>query len=351
MEVDDSRLAHATVLIDSVFLGTGIFGLSPFQRISMSRGIPDLITCLAVSCCAVAQQEIESQESRPRSVSGANGHTLVVIQGGEFTMGSPPGERGRSEEEVQHRVRIPRTYAIATTEVTIEQFARFLTAQPAYASRWQAATAARFGDPPRFAAFSRTPDSPQVAVSWYDAARYCNWLSEQAGLARDQWVYPDVIDAERGLDLPSNYLHRSGYRLPTEAEWEFAARAGTTTSRHFGDDDAVLPNYAWYDGNTKRERAYPVGSRLPNQWGLYDMLGNVWEWTLDRRKPYPTSSRVVEDIEDSTLRVSNEVARTRRGGSFAYEWFTVRSAHRGDITYFPNQTRDNVGFRVARTMP
>jgi hypothetical protein len=84
---------------------------------------------------------------------------------------------------------------------------------------------------------------------------------------------------------------------------------------------------------------------------LFDVLGNVWEWTLDRRQPYPTDGRVREDLEDSVLLVSNDVARTRRGGSFAYEWFTVRSAHRGDVTYFPNQTRDNVGFRVARTMP
>jgi hypothetical protein len=139
-----------------------------------------------------------------------------MIQGREFTMGSPAGERGRSQEEVQHRVRIARTYAIATTEVTNEQFARFLMAQPKYASRWRAATAVRFGDPPRITAFSPTPDSPQVAVGWYDAAQYCNWLSEQGGLPRDQWVYPDNIDAERGLDLPANYLHRSGYRLLTE---------------------------------------------------------------------------------------------------------------------------------------
>ncbi len=295
----------------------------------MSRGLPNLFACLALSCAVLlAQQGIDGPGSRPRSVSGPNGHTLIVIQGGEFTMGSPASERGRSEEETQHRVRIPRTFAIATTEVTNEQFARFLKAQPVHAARWQAATAARFGDPPRFTVFSRTPDSPQVAVSCYDAARYCNWLSEQVELFR-----------------------RSGYRLPTEAEWEFAARAGTTASRHFGDDDAIVPKYAWYDGNTKRERAYPVASLLPNQWGLFDMLGNVWEWTLDRRQPYLADRRVVEDIEDSTLQVSNEVARTRRGGSFAYEWFTVRSAHRGDVTYFPNQTRDNVGFRVARTMP
>ena len=276
---------------------------------------------------------------------------MVVIRGAEFMMGSPPSERGRSEDETAHLVRIPRTYAIATTEVTNEQFGRFLVAVPDYASRWKVATAARFGDPPRFATFSPTPDSPQVAVSWYDAARYCNWLSERAQLPPSQWVYPEQINPEQGIELPADYLHRTGYRLPTEAEWEHSARAGTTTSRHFGDDDALLASHAWYDGNTKRERAYPVAQLLPNQWGLFDMLGNVWEWTMDRRQPYPDGGGVHDDVEDRTLRVFNEVARTRRGGSFAYEWFTVRSAHRGDVTYFPHQTRDNVGFRVARTMP
>src|SRR6185503_2344990 len=138
---------------------------------------------------------------------------------------------------------------------------------------------------------------------------------------------------------------------PMESEWEYAARAGTTTTWHFGDDQGQLPEYGWYDANTGRELIYPVARRKPNQWGLFDMLGNVWEWTFDRRLAYPTGDGVTEDVEDNVLRVSNNVARTRRGGSFAYEWFTLRSAHRGDTTYFPNQTRDGVGFRVARTMP
>ena len=292
-----------------------------------------------------------NQRSGVRSYSGPNGHVLVIIRGRDFMMGSPLSEDGRSEEEIQHRVKIPRTYAIATTEVTNDQFSRFLAAVPDYAARWRAATAARFGDPPRFKTFSRTPDSPQVAVSWYDAARYCNWLSEISGLPKSQWVYPEDIDPAKGLELPGNYLRRTGYRLPTEAEWEYAARAGTKTSWHFGDDKTFLPRYAWYEGNAHRERTYPVARLLPNQFGLFDMLGNVWEWTLDRRQKYPTEKGTTEDIEDSVLSVSNNVARTRRGGSFAYEWFTTRSAHRGDTTYFPNQTRDGVGFRVARTMP
>jgi formylglycine-generating enzyme required for sulfatase activity len=186
-------------------------------------------------------------------------------------------------------------------------------------------------------------------VSWYDAARYCNWLSAREGLPRDQWVYPD--EPRSGMRLPPDYLQRTGYRLPTEAEWEFAARAGTTTARYFGEDEAQLPRHAWFDANTGRKRTFPVGQLPPNPWGLFDMYGNVWEWTFDRRQPYPAGPGVREDREDDVLVVSDDAARTRRGGSFAYEAFTARSAHRGDVTYFPMQTRDNVGFRVARTLP
>jgi formylglycine-generating enzyme required for sulfatase activity len=301
--------------------------------------------------CGMLLAQIVSAPGMMKSYDGPEGHRMVVIRGGEFEMGSPVTEHGRSDEEVRHPVRISRVYAIATKEVTNEQFERFLSAFPAIAARWKATATVRFGDPPTFRVYSRTPDSPQVAVSWYDAAQYCNWLSKQAGLPKSQWVYPETIDPEKGVDLPPDYLHRSGFRLPTEAEWEYAARAGTTTSWHFGDDVTQLRRYAWYDENTNRERIYPVGKLLPNQWGLFDMLGNVWEWTFDRRHPYPSGSAAVEDAEDQVLHVSNEVARTRRGGSFAYEWTTTRSAHRGDTTYFPNQIRDGVGFRVARTMP
>jgi formylglycine-generating enzyme required for sulfatase activity len=316
---------------------------------------PNVLRSTVLVCAVIGVGTLIAQQSKSagkiRSDDGPNGHHLIVIPGGEFTMGSPVEERGRSAEETAHRVRIPRVYAIATMEVTNEQFNRFLASVPDYETRWRVASTARFGDPPRFRTYSRTPDSPQVAVNWYDAARYCNWLSERAALPKSQWVYPETIEAEKGIELPPDYLHRSGFRLPTEAEWEYAARAATTTSWPFGEDVANLHQYAWYDANTNRERAYPVGQLLPNPWGLFDMLGNVWEWTLDRRQPYPDNNSVTEDVEDGLLRVSNEVARTRRGGSFAYAWFTTRSAHRSDTTYFPNQTRDNVGFRVARTMP
>jgi len=272
------------------------------------------------------------------------GQTMVIVPGGEFVMGAPPGEPGRTDAETPHRVRIPRSFAVATTELTVAQFARFLAARPEFGDTWRKAAYARFKEPFKY---TPTSDSPQTSVSWYDAARYCNWLSERDEIPRSQWVYPD--DARDGMVLPADYLHRTGYRLLTEAEWEFAARAGTTTAWAFGDSRELLPQFAWFDENSNRERTRPVGTLKPNAWGLFDMYGNVWEWTFDRRQPYPTSG-VTVDVEDAMLRVSDDMPRTRRGGSFTYEWFTTRAAHRGDVTYLPAQIRDSVGFRVGRTM-
>src|SRR5258705_5196713 len=129
-----------------------------------------LITAVVLAACLhVGPKRARNRNTPVTSYAGPNDHTMIVIPGGEFVMGSPPGAPGRSVVETQHRVRIPRAYAIATTEVTNEEFARFLLAVPEYAARWRRATAVRFGDPPRFAQYSRTPDSPQVGVSWYDA--------------------------------------------------------------------------------------------------------------------------------------------------------------------------------------
>src|SRR5262245_30338333 len=117
------------------------------------------LLCLVLVGVAVNNHPATGQRSqRLRTSSGPNGHKMIVIPAGEFLMGSPLNERGRSDEEVQHRVRIPRTYAVGTTEVTREQFGRFLAADPDYATRWKAAVVSRFGDPPRFLAFSRTSD-------------------------------------------------------------------------------------------------------------------------------------------------------------------------------------------------
>ena len=286
-------------------------------------------------------------------------HEFVTVKGPvEFTMGSPALERGRAPDEVQRRVRIPRSFAIATKETTVAQFKRFLDANPEVKARH-----AYPNTPAQMAEvmqrFSPDDESPQIAVTWYEAAQYCNWLSKETGLPQSEWVYPPEVRS--GMSMPANYLQRIGYRLPTEAEWEYAARAGTTTARFFGDAEDRLGEYAWYSRNPPRKRDDPidpndptrtrhVGTLKPNPLGLFDIYGNVWEWLHDRRQEFTASDVIAEDREDAVLTVDDQHARTRRGGSFAYGAYTMRSAHRGDTTYFPQQRRDNVGFRVARTI-
>jgi formylglycine-generating enzyme required for sulfatase activity len=285
------------------------------------------------------------------------GHTLAVVRGPvEFTMGAPEYEPGRdkSKDEAPHCVRIPRSFAIATKELTVAQFQRFLDANPEIKKRAQAAG---WKDPSREGRIvkTRTPDDdcPQILMTWFEAAQYCNWLSQQEEIPEAEWCYPALDQIKEGMELPKDYLRRTGYRLPTEAEWEYACRAGAVTSRFYGSAEELLKEYAWYTGTTFNERPWPVGQLKPNDLGLFDMYGNVWEWGQDRWKQYPSKPEdgVREDVEDATLTVSKEQKRPRRGGSYTYGAGFARSAHRGAANgYIPDERRDSVGFRVARTV-
>ena len=270
----------------------------------------------------------------------SQGQTFAVIEGPvEFRMGSPPTEpkRNVTMEKPRHLV-IPRRFAIAANEVTVEQWLRFER------------THAQYGLPPSFVnQYSPGPDGPMIGFTWYYAAEYCNWLSEQEGLPKDQWCYlPNETGAyAEGMTIPANVLERTGYRLPTEPEWEFTCRSGTVTSYYFGLSIELLGKYAWYQANSK-EHAWSCGSLLPNDLGLFDMLGNEFEWVQDRmHESMPQGRSLVSDIINISTYVVDKNPRLLRGGSFDNRPAFVRSAFRN--WYAPSNRNTNFGFRPART--
>jgi len=158
---------------------------------------------------------------------------LVLIPHGGFMMGAPPTDDGWVGDDRQHPVRITKPFYLAVHEVTQEQYERVMGKTPS-----------------RF----RGGQYPVEKVSWDDSVEFCRRLSE----------------------LPEELVAGHVYRLPSEAEWEYACRAGTTTAYSFGDDASQLGKYAWFDGNSGK-RTHAVGQKQPNTWGLYDMHGNVWK--------------------------------------------------------------------------
>jgi formylglycine-generating enzyme required for sulfatase activity len=260
------------------------------------------------------------------------GQTFVLIEGPvEFRMGSPPTEPDRDADETPHRRAIPRRFALAAKEVTVEQYQRF-----AQKNR-QFGLAKSYLDK-----YSPEPNGPMIAVSWYGAAAYCNWLSQQEGLPQDQWCYlPKAGQYDKGMTIPADALKRTGYRLPTEAEWEYACRAGATTSRPYGLSVNLLEAYARYQANSK-DHAWRCGSLLPNDLGLFDMLGNVYEWCQERYTNYQPGNAdpSIDDIID-------DIPRLLGGGAFPVPPDFVRSAFR--LGRAPSSRRVDYGFRPART--
>jgi formylglycine-generating enzyme required for sulfatase activity len=276
------------------------------------------------------KQDMGQGSSRPQWYVNGQGQTLVVIPGPvEFLMGSPPSEAGRADNERLHQRRIPRTFAIAATPVTVEQFQRFQDENP-------------------FRQYAPTGDCPMPGMTWYTAAEYCNWLSKQEGLPESEWCYEPNKKGKyaEGMRPAPGYLERAGYRLPTEAEWEYACRAGAVTSRCYGESEELLDYYAWHVGNANG-RSWPVGSLNPNDLGLFDLHGNLWGWCQDRYLPYETATggKAPEPGEDRTPVVGTE-SRVMRGGSFSHPG-SVRSAYRGRL--MPSYRGYDIGFRPART--
>ena len=265
--------------------------------------------------------------------------TFVILQADEFLMGSPTSEPDRSNDEVQHRRRIGRTLAIAAKPVTREEYQRFLDdAGNRDVTRYD------------IDQYSRSGDSPQVAMDWYDSARYCNWLSRTEGIPENQWCYEPNSDGKyaEGMQPAADFLERSGYRLPTEAEWEFACRAGAATSRYYGSGTALLPKFAWFIENSPGNYARPTGLLKPNDFGLFDSLGNVWEWCHDVYAKYPVndSDAVINDDGDKNA-VEEKYSRVLRGASFRFQSSSVRSCYRN--LNRPGYLSCYFGVRPART--
>jgi len=264
----------------------------------------------------------------------SQGQTFAVIEGPvEFRMGSPPTEPERFSGEILHRRIIPRRFAIATQEVTVEQYQEFVKENPV-------------DDHANNDRYSPDPKGPMNGVSWYHAAAYCNWLSRKENLPECYEPNERGQHAE-GMKIRADALQRTGYRLPTEAEWEYGCRAGAGTSRYYGSNVDLLERYAWYLA-TSLDQARACGSLLPNDLGLFDMLGNVYEWCQDWSLPYrPGGTAVINDTINKIAYVNERNPRLLRGGAFNNRPAFVHSAYRNWSA--PSTRGNNFGFRPSRT--
>jgi len=258
---------------------------------------------------SAAEQPKQPAANQPKEITNSIDMKLVLIPAGEFMMGSPDSDTdAEADEKPQHRVRITKPFYLGSTEVTQEQYERVMGQNPS----WFCAT----GDGKVEVAGQNTRQFPVEWVSWEDAVEFCRRLSQKEGKT---------------------------YRLPTEAEWEYACRAGSTTRYCIGDAPADLVEYAWYDENSD-DTTHPVGQKKPNAWGLYDMHGNVWEWCADRfAEDYYRASPA-----DDPNGPDSRVFRVLRGGAWYLQPWVLRSARRD--SYPPRDRFHGYGFRVARTL-
>jgi formylglycine-generating enzyme required for sulfatase activity len=273
---------------------------------------------IAVSNWACGQGAAEACRLReelnnPFGRAGAAAPEFVLISAGTFTIGSPASEAGRHEDETQHSVTLTGGFYLQTTEVTQGQ--------------WQALMGS---NPSSFP--SCGPGCPVELVSWTDAVSFANALSTVEGLA-------PCYDSAGNVNGASVYSC-TGYRLPTEAEWEYAARAGSMQAQY-----SSLTSIAWYMDNSG-SATHPVGRRQANAWGLYDMLGNVYEWTHDwYAADYGNGNSTVTN----PVGASSGSRRVLRGGGWSNHSSYLRAAERHDYT--PDIRGGFLGFRLARSAP
>jgi len=233
---------------------------------------------------------------------------MVRIEGGTFTMGSPSNEQGRTTSEgPQHQVTVSNFY-IAKFPVTQAEYQEIMSVNPSH---------------------NIGPSLPVEQVNWFDAVEYCNKLSEKEGLTPAYTVNGNNVTWNR---------EANGYRLPTEAEWEYACRAGTQTQYYSGTS---VDEAGWHIGNSGAQ-THPVGEKQPNDWGLYDMHGNVLEWCWDWLGNYSAQA------DNNPIGAASGTSRVYRGGSWSFQPNQIRSAYRFGNN--PTMRSFMIGFRVARSI-
>ncbi len=273
---------------------------------------------------------------KPKSIQTSQGQQLKLFFGGRFSMGATRREQGRRSNETLHTVELQRPFYLSTTEVTNAQYSTFMDTHNSGSYKGNNLS---------------MPNMPVVNISWEDAARYCNWLSEKEGLEK---AYEEV-----GKNIKAVYPIPNGYRLPTESEWEWVARIendGTTKRYSWGNSyppNQITDNYAdqsaaeilntVIDGyNDGFIAAAPISSFDPNHFGIFDLGGNVAEWCHDYHSIYPSLSEDVFVDPSGPSTGSNHVIR---GGSWmSGDISTTRLSYRDR----DNKKRIDVGFRIAK---
>ncbi len=256
------------------------------------------------------QEAWAKQLGVPVEITNSIGMKLVLIPPGEFMMGSPDLDKNAERwEKPQHHVRITKPFYLGVMEVTQEEYQRVMGTNPSYFSATGNGKDKLGGqDTTRF---------PLENVTWDDAAEFCRKVSQMPEEKTARW-----------------------YRLPSEAQWEYACRAGSTTRYCFGDEESGLGEYAWYGANSN-VTTHPVGGKKPNAWGLYDMHGNVWEWCQD----YYFNENYAQSATDDPTGPDWSIFRTFRGGGWSNGTEASRSASRiGDD---PGRRSFCMGFRVS----
>jgi formylglycine-generating enzyme required for sulfatase activity len=264
-----------------------------------------------IGCCRSNVYFSFSRAAPPDLLTNSIGMELRLIRAGEFLMGSNGGD---DDEKPPHRVRVTRSFYLNAHEVTQGQYRQVMGHTPSE--------------------FTGSDSLPVERVSWFEAVAFCNALSEMERLTPCYEIQDREVKVRNGV----------GYRLPTESEWEYACRAGGTGAWCFGDAESDLGKNGWFIGNSD-QRTHPVGEKCANEFGLFDMLGNVWEWCWDWYDSGYYAER--PNLDPAGPRMG--IDRVIRGGSWRSISRSLQSAHRSRIA--PSHRSNHVGFRIARVLP